>query len=152
MKSILPLAAAILLASSTSVLAQNQVIDNNADAVVTTAPDAPAATETPPAPAPAPAAPVTERVITTTTAPELVLPPPQEPVSNPYANGYNEVLPLEPEDDGGFNDWGLLGLLGLLGLFGLAGRRERIVYVERAEVDPLRTGTNRPTIRREEEL
>lgn len=31
--------------------------------------------------------------------------------------------PVDENDDGGFDDWGLLGLLGLVGLAGLAGRK-----------------------------
>ncbi len=31
--------------------------------------------------------------------------------------------PVDENDDGGFDDWGLLGLLGLGGLAGLAGRK-----------------------------
>lgn len=34
------------------------------------------------------------------------------------------------EDDGGFDDWGLLGLLGLAGLAGLARRPARNVVVD----------------------
>jgi len=33
----------------------------------------------------------------------------------------------EDEDDGGFDDWGLLGLLGLLGLAGLRKRPDHVV-------------------------
>ena len=33
--------------------------------------------------------------------------------------------PLDENDDGGFDDWGLLGLLGLAGLAGLAGLKRR---------------------------
>jgi MYXO-CTERM domain-containing protein len=29
------------------------------------------------------------------------------------------------DDEGGFDDWGLLGLLGLLGLGGLAGKKRQ---------------------------
>ena len=31
--------------------------------------------------------------------------------------------PVDENDEGGFDDWGLLGLLGLAGLAGLAGRK-----------------------------
>ena len=31
--------------------------------------------------------------------------------------------PVDENDDGGFDDWGLLGLVGLAGLAGLAGRK-----------------------------
>ena len=77
-----------------------------------------AAQESTPVPAPAPSAPV--EVIE---APEII---------NPYANSYNELLPIDAEEDEGFDDWGLLGLLGLIGLFGLR-RRDRIVYAERLD-------------------
>ena len=39
--------------------------------------------------------------------------------------------PLDENDDGGFDDWGLIGLLGLLGLLGLKRRHEPT----RVEVD-----------------
>jgi hypothetical protein len=32
--------------------------------------------------------------------------------------------PIDENDDGGFDDWGLIGLLGLLGLLGLKRRNE----------------------------
>ncbi|MET0323670.1 MAG: WGxxGxxG family protein [Ilumatobacteraceae bacterium] len=38
--------------------------------------------------------------------------------------------PVDQNDDGGFDDWGLLGLLGLLGLAGLKRRDDRVVAVE----------------------
>jgi MYXO-CTERM domain-containing protein len=82
----------------------------------------------------------TETIVTTAppvstapiATPDLSLPP-MEGTENPYANSYNELLPLpvtQVEDDG-FDDWGLLGLPGLLGLLGLRRRPERVVYVER---------------------
>jgi MYXO-CTERM domain-containing protein len=37
--------------------------------------------------------------------------------------------PLDENDDGGFDDWGLLGLLGLAGLAGLK-RRDRVVRTD----------------------
>ena len=40
--------------------------------------------------------------------------------------------PLDENDDGGFDDWGLLGLLGLVGLLGLKRRNEP---TRRIEVD-----------------
>ncbi len=78
----------------------------------------PAAQEPTPVPAPPPSAPG-EGI----EAPEII---------NPYANSYNELLPIDGEEDEGFDDWGLLGLLGLIGLFGLR-RRDRIVYAERLD-------------------
>jgi MYXO-CTERM domain-containing protein len=38
--------------------------------------------------------------------------------------------PVDENDDGGFDDWGLLGLLGLLGLAGLKRRDNRVVTVD----------------------
>jgi len=38
--------------------------------------------------------------------------------------------PVDENDDGGFDDWGLLGLLGLLGLAGLKRRNDRVVTVD----------------------
>ena len=38
--------------------------------------------------------------------------------------------PVDQNDDGGFDDWGLLGLLGLLGLAGLKRRDDRVVKVD----------------------
>jgi len=38
--------------------------------------------------------------------------------------------PVDENDDGGFDDWGLLGLLGLLGLAGLKRRDNRTVVVD----------------------
>ena len=40
------------------------------------------------------------------------------PADNPLTEDTNA------DDDGGFDDWGLLGLLGLLGLGGLAKKRQ----------------------------
>jgi MYXO-CTERM domain-containing protein len=39
--------------------------------------------------------------------------------------------PVDENDDGGFDDWGLLGLIGLLGLFGLAGRQRVVSTYDR---------------------
>ena len=47
------------------------------------------------------------------------------PVDNPVTEGSNA------DDEGGFDDWGLLGLLGLLGLAGLAGKKRRDDVVRR---------------------
>jgi MYXO-CTERM domain-containing protein len=41
------------------------------------------------------------------------------PLDNPVTEDTNA------DDEGGFDDWGLLGLLGLLGLGGLAGRKRQ---------------------------
>jgi MYXO-CTERM domain-containing protein len=128
-------AAAAFFALPTATLAQDNVSETN----VAVPADPPAAetnvTIVSPAPAPAPR----ETIVTTTTP--VAVPPIDDPLSNPYANSYNELLPLEPEEDRGFDDWGLLGLLGLFGLFGLR-RRERLVYVEPAHVHtPTRTVT-----------
>ncbi len=41
--------------------------------------------------------------------------------------------PLDENDDGGFNDWGLLGLLGLAGLAGLK-RRDSIQHTNTERV------------------
>jgi MYXO-CTERM domain-containing protein len=38
--------------------------------------------------------------------------------------------PLDENDDGGFDDWGLFGLLGLLGLAGLKRRDTRVRTVD----------------------
>ncbi|MET0145891.1 MAG: WGxxGxxG family protein [Ilumatobacteraceae bacterium] len=38
--------------------------------------------------------------------------------------------PVDENDDGGFDDWGLLGLLGLLGLVGLKRRNDRVLAVD----------------------
>jgi len=38
--------------------------------------------------------------------------------------------PVDQNDEGGFDDWGLLGLLGLLGLAGLKRRDDRPTTVE----------------------
>jgi hypothetical protein len=43
--------------------------------------------------------------------------------------------PATEEDDGGFDDWGLLGLLGLAGLLGLKRRDDHEVRVERPRID-----------------
>ncbi len=54
----------------------------------------------------------------------------------------NAAQPAEEEDDGGFDDWGLLGLLGLAGLAGLRRREPEVRRVESTTVnrtnDPLR--------------
>jgi MYXO-CTERM domain-containing protein len=140
-------AAALFTLAPTGALAQNDIVQANTTATTATPPAttsppdtdaADPATTTAPRSDPALPPPVTtDSIVTTTTpAPTVTTPdlslPPLEPV-NPYANSYNETLPLEIEEDRGFDDWGLLGLLGLLGLFGLRRGRERIVYVERAE-------------------
>ena len=48
----------------------------------------------------------------------LATTPPEDP---------NDVVsvdnPMDENDEGGFDDWGLLGLLGLAGLAGLTGRK-----------------------------
>ena len=83
----------------------------------------------PPAPQPS------EPIVTTVPVsppPVTTVEPFPDAAGNPYANAYNELLPLEEEEEEGF-DWGLLGLIGLLGLLGLARRRERLVYVERGD-------------------
>ncbi|MBA2276169.1 MAG: WGxxGxxG-CTERM domain-containing protein [Chloroflexia bacterium] len=41
----------------------------------------------------------------------------------------------EEEDEGGFDDWGLLGLLGLIGLAGLRRREPKVRRVDRTAVD-----------------
>jgi MYXO-CTERM domain-containing protein len=47
-----------------------------------------------------------------------------------------DTTPTTQEDDGGFDDWGLLGLLGLAGLLGLKRREEHAdVRVERRAVE-----------------
>lgn len=38
--------------------------------------------------------------------------------------------PVDENDDGGFDDWGLFGLLGLLGLAGLKRRDTRVRTVD----------------------
>lgn len=140
MKSTFAGAAALALFAVAPAMAQNETVPAN---VYSPAPNTAPATTSPaedqtdraadPAPSIEPAipAPTTGTVATTTTTPDLALPP-VEPV-NPYANSYNELEPLMVEEDQGFDDWGLLGLLGLLGLFGLRRGHERVVYVERAE-------------------
>lgn len=138
-------AAALFTLAPGAALAQNDIVQANTTLGAAPAP----AAATPPAPSeaadPATATPrsepalppvTTDTVVTTSTMPTATGPdlslPPLEPV-NPYANSYNETLPLEMEEDRRFDDWGLLGLLGLLGLFGLRRGRDRIVYVEQAE-------------------
>jgi len=37
--------------------------------------------------------------------------------------------PVDDNDEGGFDDWGLLGLLGLIGLAGLRRRDDHVVAV-----------------------
>ena len=127
--------AAVLVAlAPAAAVAQNNIAGN------TTAP-APAPAPPPvadPEPLPAPREteappPASEPVVTTVPAPAPTIEPLPDPAANPYANSYNEFLPLEEETEEEGFDWGLLGLLGLIGLFGLAGRRERVVYVERAD-------------------
>jgi len=51
--------------------------------------------------------------------------PPSDP--NDVASVDN---PVDQNDEGGFDDWGLLGLLGLLGLAGLKRRDDRVVRVD----------------------
>lgn len=41
----------------------------------------------------------------------------------------------EEEDEGGFDDWGLLGLLGLIGLAGLRRQEPEVRRVDRTAVD-----------------
>jgi len=45
-------------------------------------------------------------------------------------NDPNDVVaidnPMDENDDGGFDDWGLLGLLGLAGLAGLARKKDGV--------------------------
>jgi MYXO-CTERM domain-containing protein len=53
------------------------------------------------------------------------------PLDNPVTEDTNA------DDEGGFDDWGLIGLLGLLGLGGLAGRkRNDTVTTTRRESTP----------------
>ncbi|MDQ3779802.1 MAG: WGxxGxxG-CTERM domain-containing protein [Chloroflexota bacterium] len=57
---------------------------------------------------------------------------------DPPAAQVDEVV----EDEGGFDDWGLLGLLGLLGLAGLRRQPDRVVTptVPRTDrIDEVRT-------------
>lgn len=39
--------------------------------------------------------------------------------------------PVDSNDEGGFDDWGLLGLAGLIGLAGLAGRNRTATVYDR---------------------
>lgn len=48
-------------------------------------------------------------------------------VSAQTATEVPEAAQVEEEDEGGFDDWGLLGLLGLLGLAGLRKRPDHVV-------------------------
>ena len=58
------------------------------------------------------------------------------PLDNPVTEDTNA------DDEGGFDDWGLLGLLGLLGLGGLAGRkRQDTVTTRRTTGTTTGTGT-----------
>lgn len=41
----------------------------------------------------------------------------------------------DADDEGGFDDWGLLGLLGLLGLAGLRRQPDRVVTREERRAD-----------------
>jgi MYXO-CTERM domain-containing protein len=53
----------------------------------------------------------------------------------------NAAQTADDEDEGGFDDWGLLGLLGLAGLAGLRRREPEVRRVERTvdrTNDPLR--------------
>lgn len=59
------------------------------------------------------------------------------PLDNPVTEDTNA------DDEGGFDDWGLLGLLGLLGLAGLAKKRNDDVVVRRDAT----TGTGSSTQR-----
>lgn len=59
------------------------------------------------------------------------------PLDNPVTEDTNA------DDEGGFDDWGLLGLLGLLGLGGLAKKRNDDVVVRRDTT----TGTGSSTQR-----
>lgn len=59
------------------------------------------------------------------------------PLDNPVTEDTNA------DDEGGFDDWGLLGLLGLLGLAGLAKKRNDDVVVRRDTT----TGTGSSTQR-----
>ncbi len=53
------------------------------------------------------------------------------------------------ENDGGFDDWGLLGLFGLLGLAGLLRRNDRPARA----IDPMANPIERPVAdRRDDEL
>ena len=47
--------------------------------------------------------------------------------SQPVMTAQETAQPAE-EDEGGFDDWGLLGLLGLAGLAGLARRPKPVVH------------------------
>lgn len=125
LKSTSVVAALFVLATAAS--AQDNVSEVNVAVPAAPPPAETNVTIAAPAPAPAPS----ETIVTTTTP--VTVPPIDDPLNNPYANSYNELLPLEPEEDRGFDDWGLLGLLGLFGLFGLR-RRERLVYVEPAHM------------------
>lgn len=124
------------LATSAPSLAQNQAVPDEVDAT-----DAVDAIEiaTPP--------PISQRnTVEEAPEPETVAPPvaapqpvPEPEIINPYANSYNDLLPITEEEQAAegaeaFNYWNLLGLLGLLGLFGLR-RRDRVVYAER--IDPV---------------
>lgn len=131
--------AAVIIAIAAPAIAQNNVSETDVAEPSEPAPREPVPTPAPPPPPPPVPAPVTttDTIVTTTPAP-VTIPPPDDTLDNPYANSYNELLPLEVEEDEGFDDWGLLGLLGLLGLFGLK-RRERLVYVEPAPTVVTRT-------------
>lgn len=138
-------AAMALLASwPAAAIAQDNVVAN-----VTAAPAPPQEpvpdSEPLPVERPAPSPDASEPIVTTVPVAVPTAEPLPELPPNPYANSYNEFLPLEENEEEGF-PWGLLGLLGLVGLFGLAGRRERVVYVERAdrEVAAPRTGDRIP--------
>lgn len=130
-------AAAIFALMPAMAIAQNEAVQANVSTSVVTPPEAvapePAPTATPSA---EPLPPATTGTVVTTapdvSTPDIVLPPLEGPI-NPYANSYNELLPLEIEEEERGFDWGLLGLLGLLGLFGMSRSRERVVYVERAD-------------------
>ena len=57
------------------------------------------------------------------------------PLDNPVTEDTNA------DDEGGFDDWGLLGLLGLLGLGGLAKKRQDTVTTRRTTGTTGTTGT-----------
>lgn len=129
---------AAALATTAPLAAQNQAVPDTVDAA--DAPDV-VELETPPV--------ATTQRNTVVAAPEPEpapqpaaepAPVPEPEIINPYANSYNDLLPLaegeQPVEAGeeNFNPLNLLGLLGLLGLFGLR-RRDRVVYAER--IDPV---------------
>jgi MYXO-CTERM domain-containing protein len=67
-------------------------------------------------------------LVTTAVAAALTIIPMSTALATTPPSDPNDVAavdsPVDENDDGGFDDWGLFGLLGLLGLLGLKRRNE----------------------------